>query len=82
MREAIEAALPRLRELLGDQGLSLGNVDVSGRDARGESEARRGGEASPGTSPGGDDGFGGDDHEHTGTLTRARVLQGLLDHYA
>ena len=29
VREAIEAALPRLREMLADNGLSLGNVNVS-----------------------------------------------------
>lgn len=29
VREAIEAALPRLREMLAESGLSLGNVDVS-----------------------------------------------------
>ena len=29
VRDAVEAALPRLREMLADSGISLGNVDVS-----------------------------------------------------
>lgn len=33
-RDAIEQALPRLRDMLGDQGLSLGNTSVSGHDVK------------------------------------------------
>jgi len=41
VRDAIESALPRLREMLAEQGLNLGNVDVreegkSGQQAAGE----------------------------------------------
>jgi flagellar hook-length control protein FliK len=34
VREAVEAALPRLREMLTATGLNLGQVDVSGGGAR------------------------------------------------
>lgn len=48
VRDAIEAALPRLREMLAESGLTLGNVDVSAHSfgharqdqARGEPTAR------------------------------------------
>jgi len=39
-REAIEQALPRLREMLADSGLSLGQTDVSEQDVAGGSPDR------------------------------------------
>ncbi len=44
VREALDAAVPRLRELFAEQGLSLGQVDVSDRsfaDQRQDAEAGR-----------------------------------------
>jgi flagellar hook-length control protein FliK len=45
VRDAIEAALPRLREMLADNGLTLGNVTVSsqsfGHPQQGQNEAGR-----------------------------------------
>ncbi|HHJ12752.1 MAG TPA: flagellar hook-length control protein FliK, partial [Gammaproteobacteria bacterium] len=45
VRDALDAAVPRLRELFAEQGLSLGQVDVSDRsfaDQRQDAEAGRG----------------------------------------
>lgn len=41
VREAIEAALPRLREMMADNGISLGNVTVSADSFQQQAEARR-----------------------------------------
>ena len=45
VREAVEASLPRLREMFSSSGINLGNVDVGGQDtARGqEGDAQSGG---------------------------------------
>ena len=40
VREAIEAALPRLREMLADNGLSLGNVNVSSESFQQQQQAQ------------------------------------------
>ena len=39
VRDAIEAALPRLREMLADNGLSLGNVNVSSESFRQQAQS-------------------------------------------
>lgn len=49
VRQAIEASLPRLREMLGQHGLQLAQADVGHRDAKGE----RGGDAAPAREDGG-----------------------------
>lgn len=78
VREAIEAALPRLREMLGDSGLALANAHVA------EHSARQGGRA--GSQAGrGAHGFGG--VEEAGEAggpesTRPRITLGLVDDYA
>ena len=41
VRDAIEAALPRLREMMADNGISLGNVTVSADSFQQQAEARR-----------------------------------------
>lgn len=76
-REAIETALPRLREMLSEQGLSLGNTSVTdqgtgGDDRRLDAEGRL---VAPTT---GLPGEGGDDDVST-TAPAARVLRGLVD---
>jgi hypothetical protein len=52
-REAIEAALPRLREMLADSSLNLVSVDVGQRDAGGSraQQGRQGGFPSSGDGP-------------------------------
>ena len=42
VRDAIEAALPRLREMLADNGLSLGNVNVSSQSFQQQQQAQSG----------------------------------------
>jgi flagellar hook-length control protein FliK len=75
VREAIEAALPRLRDMLGNQGITLADVNVSqhgGADARRDPGEWRNGSASnnPGPAPGSMPGA---------ALTRTSV--GMLDVY-
>ena len=77
VREAIEAALPRLREMLGEQGLVLGDVDVSGRDARGETDGRA--ETAQRTHAARHE---GQQEADVAGGERARPREGLLDHYA
>lgn len=59
VRQALEASLPRLREMLGQHGLQLGQADVGQRDAGGgkqatsghrDAMARDGGDAGPATA--------------------------------
>jgi flagellar hook-length control protein FliK len=72
VRQAIEASLPRLREMLGQQGLQLGQTDVGQRHANPGQPARRDGDTpSTGSSP-------------VTTQMPARQLRtrGLLDEYA
>ncbi|SFM39521.1 flagellar hook-length control protein FliK [Ectothiorhodospira mobilis] len=80
-REALDAAIPRLREMLAGNGVDLGNVDVSQRQAQG---------GETGTGGGGgrqDPGAGGGEGE---AVPGARVQatsasdrdSGLLDAYA
>src|SRR5690606_2998498 len=72
-REAIEASLPRLRELLAGGGLQLAHSEVSQQNAHGEQPAF--GRASPrdsGTEPGTDD---------TVLPPPRSVGLGLVDHY-
>jgi len=47
VRDAIDSALPRLREMLEQQGLSLGDVDVSTQSE--QQQAQAGAEQSPGS---------------------------------
>ncbi len=81
-REALEAAIPRLREMLGDANLNLVNVDVGQRDT---GESRNGGRGDAG-SGGGGDGFGAGGTElaaaQAGGAPAARVLSGLVDDFA
>ncbi len=43
VRDAIENAIPKLREMLADSGISLGNVNVSSQDAQRDQSAFAGG---------------------------------------
>ena len=77
VRQAIEASLPRLRELLAQHGLQLGQADVGqgqaggdGDAARADATARRGGGGEP-SDPG---------QVHTPPV--ALRTRGLLDEYA
>ena len=72
VRQAIEASLPRLRELLGQHGLQLGQADV-GQGQAGDGQSARG---NPGTAT--------TDAETSAGSQAATIVQrrGLLDEYA
>lgn len=76
VRQAIEASLPRLRELLGQHGLQLGQADVGQRQAGQDGSAPRSGAA---PHAGGDTASGEDTPLSAPAHTR---LRGLLDAYA
>jgi flagellar hook-length control protein FliK len=74
VRAAIEAAIPRLREMLGMQGLNLTDVNVSQHsftDRRGEGGFAGGGNASD-----------GDVAITSATTVSRRVALGMVDYYA
>jgi len=78
VRHALEASLPRLRDLLGQHGLQLAQADVGQRQQ--DPRAARGGQA---TANGRDAGNPGDDGLAPLTsATPPRVVRGLLDEYA
>jgi flagellar hook-length control protein FliK len=77
VRQALEAGMDRLRDLLGRQGMELGQAQVG-------SGARQGAD---GRSGGGPKGFGGDATDASATDSRElrvalRPSRGLLDEYA
>ena len=80
VREAVDAALPRLREMLEADGLSLAHADVSdhGQDTAGRRAAPEDGPA-PRSGTGGEGGDAADPHAVT-LVPLARA--GLIDHYA
>ena len=76
-REAVEAALPRLREMFAESGLTLGDVNVRQQNAgRGDAE----GDAQPGQAPADPAGRveDADQDSHNSSAT----VQGLVDFYA
>jgi flagellar hook-length control protein FliK len=74
-RDAIEQALPRLREMLHDSGLTLGNATVSdqgvARDGSGRAARNAGGVELPAGETTGRD--------ESSDAQPVRILQGLLD---
>jgi flagellar hook-length control protein FliK len=76
-REALESALPRLRELFGEAGLSLQRLDVAERQAGQSGEGGRDGTPGGPPSP-------SDEHLVPGELSRRPAVQaeGLIDTYA
>lgn len=77
-REAIEAALPRLREMLAEQGLSLGNANVADQGPNPESEGSSAAEEHDSVGLGQDSGLDSSlsTEEH---VLRRRVARGLVD---
>ncbi|GAA5078665.1 flagellar hook-length control protein FliK [Lysobacter panacisoli] len=78
VRQALESSLPRLRDMLGQQGLQLGHADVGQRQP-GEQQASSG--QASGSTPAGNGGERGNDAGWTPGLA-ARATRGLLDEYA
>lgn len=75
VRDAIEAALPRLRDMLGSQGIALADVNVSQRDSS-QAQAEPGAGWGPGT------GRGADGEVAEAVLPARRATVGMLDVYA
>ncbi|MGV6485100.1 flagellar hook-length control protein FliK [Stenotrophomonas indicatrix] len=76
VRQALESSLPRLRELLGEQGFQLAHADVGQQHS---------GDGNPGSQAGGG-GRGGDGEPSLGdsTVSASQLIRqrGLLDAYA
>lgn len=83
VREAVEAAVPRLRELLADAGLDLAGVDVGGGDTAPDGDAWAGeeGDRAGGTDPDTDDRRGTDRESTPGARVQSTGI-GLVDRYA
>lgn len=77
VRQALESGLPRLREMLGEQGLQLAQADVGHRQS--EPGSSNTGGSGTGT---GHDGELGEAGALTGRDVRPLRLRGLLDAYA
>lgn len=79
VRHALESSLPRLRDMLGQQGLQLGQADVGQRQA--QQQGASNGQASPAFAGGADRADAGNDAGWSrGPAVRAS--RGLLDEYA
>ena len=76
-REAIESALPRLRTLLEEQGINLGQASVGEQSAEQQSDGTEEGERTSAFAADGDE--RSSDEETVSISTRVRVARGLLD---
>lgn len=85
VKEAIEAAIPRLREMFSDSNMELVNVDVQQQEKR---QSQAGGAGVAGNDSGGSKGeSGAGDHDGSTELAeegaeQRRVVLGLVDDYA
>ncbi len=77
VREALDQALPRLREMFDGQGLQLVDVDVRDQPRQGQQWAQARAEGRPG---GARDGYAGDEPGVTDTA-QPRTRLGLVDDY-
>ena len=81
-KEALEAGLPRLREMLGESNLNLVNVDVGQKDSAAQQSQGDGAESSDsgvGNGLAGDDDAVGEDEQTAQVRT---IAQGLVDDFA
>lgn len=86
VRQALENALPRLREMMGESGIALGNATVDagmpdGRQAQQDGERRHGGAGGPGNA-GGTVAVGDDAAARPATRTVSLGDNGLVDTFA
>jgi flagellar hook-length control protein FliK len=77
VREAIEAAMPRLREMLADGGITLGNTSVSTDSFREQAQHEPRAYQAPSAAPAAADSGAGTRGEH-----RLRRAHGLVDTFA
>lgn len=75
VREAIEAAMPRLREMLAGAGIELGQANVSAESFR---QAEEGSQSGNGQRSGGGDGGGDATAEAGGALNEVSSRQGAI----
>jgi flagellar hook-length control protein FliK len=79
VRDALDAALPRLRDMLESQGLQLVDVDVSGQDLPGRHQAQS-------DTIAGSGGVAGSDEDAAASLSAELLApalrRGLVDEYA
>lgn len=84
VREAVESALPKLREMFGEGGVNLVNVDVSDNSSMGRQTA--GADTGSGGGSSGDPGLGGGQASPGGadmpTSTLSMLPTGLVDYFA
>ena len=81
VRQALEASLPRLRDLLGQQGLQLGNADIGQRQQSGQQQDQAAPRSQGQTF--GSDAFGNGRATAQASVAPAVVRsRGLLDEYA
>jgi len=82
VRQALEASLPRLRDLLGQQGLQLGNTDIGQRQQSGQQQDQGAAPRSQGQAFG-SDAFGNGRATAQASVAPVTVRsRGLLDEYA
>lgn len=79
VRDALDAALPRLRDMLESQGLQLVDVDVSGQDLPGRDRAQPDTVADSGGVPGSDEDAAA---SLSAELLAPALRRGLVDEYA
>jgi flagellar hook-length control protein FliK len=83
-RDALEAAIPRLREMLADAGLNLADANVSSQSS---SDQEQGYQSAAGNSNGGNGGYHDsaspeDSVEHTEVLHSTLEINGVVDLFA
>jgi len=81
IREALEAAIPRLREMLGEQGVNLCDVDVSGHSSTAQHDDSSRPDAGPGAELAGDPADAALE-EGESVSAAAPVSEGLLNVFA
>ncbi len=85
VREVIEAALPRLREMLAGAGIELGQTNVSAesfRQAQEQANGRKGDDQGQGLANGSGDGQGRIGAGENGGSSTVRAGDGLVDTFA
>lgn len=84
VRDALESAIPRLREMFGESGLNLGDVDVSHQSMSDQRQAEQGGEGENGAaSQGGIANSGGLEPEDGQQMSSQSIQSdSMLDLYA
>jgi flagellar hook-length control protein FliK len=78
VRDALEAALPKLREMLNASGLTLGQVNISQQSFAEQRESRYGGDDYPRGAMRNSDGAG----DETPSIRLLRPADGVIDLYA